>query len=614
MRQLWLIFILLIVGPGVSLAPSCAYAKDDAEKQAEKAQAAAEEAAFKKLQPKMQERFQTDLERQVEKVGSKVWFWLLPLGLFVAVLLSWVGFADWVNRDSQIFKLGWHKWNPIVFFPFALLAIGMFFVPLHFLIRIPIMLLPLVATAIPYILRHNKSVQKHQTVLTREWWRFAFSEVMGKVGVKIDTERKAQYELGAAVDLSAMGAEDANADNANLLTARQSPGYLLLKDLVVETVTKRADRVMLDYTQQAVNLRHEIDGMWHTAEPKDRESGDVLLAVMKTLADLDVKERRKKQKGQFGAKYEGKSFLVKFASEGTKTGERVVLDFIGKKATYNTYDELGIREGLKDKWSELMARDKGLLVFSTMPGGGLTTITDVSISETDRLMRDFVAIEPANKPEADIQNVSVNKFDPAKGETAATILPDLIRTYPNVYVMRDFTDPEATKLLMDEVTDERLVITTIPARDGADALLRLLKAKVPHKLFAKHVTGVLYQRLVRKLCPTCRVGYVPAPAVLKKLGIPAGKVEQLFRPPKPEELESDKPCPDCQGLGYRGRTGIFELVEVNDKMREVLLKKPDADLLRKAARMTGQRSLQEEAILLVAKGVTSLPEIMRVLK
>ncbi|MEQ8212093.1 MAG: ATPase, T2SS/T4P/T4SS family [Lacipirellulaceae bacterium] len=614
MRQLWLVFLLLVVGTGTVLTPACTYAKDDAEKKAEKAAAAAEEAAFKKLQPKMQKKYYEGMGKMVGELGNGKWLWLIPLISFSAILISWVGFTDWVNRDSQIFKLGWHKWNPIIFFPFALLAIGLFFIPMPNFVRLPILLLPMLATAIPYIIRHNRSVQKHQTVLTREWWRFAFSEVMGKVGVKIDTERKAQYELGAAVDLSAMGAEDANADNANLLTARQSPGYLLLKDLVVETISRRADRVMLDYTQQAVNSRHEIDGMWHSGEPKDRESGDVLLAVMKTLANLDVKERRKKQKSQFGAKYEGKSFLVKFASEGTKSGERVVLDFVGKKATYTTYDELGIREGLKEKWSELMARDQGLLVFSTMPGGGLTTITDVSIGETDRLMRDFVSIEPANKLEADIQNVSVNQFDPAKGETAATILPDLIRTYPNVYVMRDFTDAEATKLLMDEVADERLVITTIAARDGADALLRLLKAKVPHKLFAKHVTGVLYQRLVRKLCPTCRVGYVPAPAVLKKLGIPVGKVEQLFRPPKPEELESDKPCPDCQGLGYAGRTGIFELVEVNDKMREVLLKKPDADLLRKAARATRQRSLQEEAILLVAKGVTSLPEIMRVLK
>jgi type II secretory ATPase GspE/PulE/Tfp pilus assembly ATPase PilB-like protein len=181
-----------------------------------------------------------------------------------------------------------------------------------------------------------------------------------------------------------------------------------------------------------------------------------------------------------------------------------------------------------------------------------------------------------------------------------------------VYVVRNFVDAESAKVLMDEVADERLIITSIPARDAAEALLRLLQMKLPQKQFAEVVTGVLYQRLIRKLCPDCKVGYQPPPDVLKKLGIPSGKVQQLFRPPKPEEIE--KPCQTCQGIGYVGRTGIFELLVVNDQMREILAKQPSVDLLRKAARADGQRSLQEEGILLVAKGVTSLPELQRVLK
>jgi type II secretory ATPase GspE/PulE/Tfp pilus assembly ATPase PilB-like protein len=122
----------------------------------------------------------------------------------------------------------------------------------------------------------------------------------------------------------------------------------------------------------------------------------------------------------------------------------------------------------------------------------------------------------------------------------------------------------------------------------------------------------LYQRLVRLLCPKCKVGYTPPPEVLRKLGIPAGKVEQLYRPPKGEEI--DKPCKACQGLGYKGRTGIFELLIVTDQMREILVKQPKLELLKKAVKASRQRSLQEEGVLLVAKGETSLPELMRVLK
>src|SRR5690606_3176529 len=206
----------------------------------------------------------------------------------------------------------------------------------------------------------------------------------------------------------------------------------------------------------------------------------------------------------------------------------------------------------------------------------------------------------------------VTTYDSKKGESPATKLPDLIRTYPSVFVVRDFVDTESAKLLLEQVEDGRLVITNAPALEAPEALLRMLQKKVPHREFAAQVTAVLCTRLIRKLCPTCKVAYEPAPDLLQKLGIPPGKVQSLYRPPKPEELE--KPCETCHNIGYVGRTGLFELLVVNDQVREVLLKQPKLELLRKASRLAGMRNFQEEAILLVAKGVTSLPEVMRVLK
>jgi type II secretory ATPase GspE/PulE/Tfp pilus assembly ATPase PilB-like protein len=252
------------------------------------------------------------------------------------------------------------------------------------------------------------------------------------------------------------------------------------------------------------------------------------------------------------------------------------------------------------------------VIFSTMPGGGLTTIVNVSLEETDRLMRDFVAIEDVHHREAEIQNIDVHTYDASAGETPATLMPKLIRAYPNVYVCRDLINLESAQLLFNEVKDERLIVTSIRAKDAAEALLRILQMKVPAKEFVTVVKAVLYQRLIRLLCTDCKVGYAPPPDVLKKMGIPAGKVEHLYRPPKAEEIE--KPCLSCQGTGYRGRTGIFELLVVDDKIREILIKQPKLDLLKKAARASHQRLLQEEGVLLVAKGVTSIPELMRVLK
>ncbi|MAT69611.1 MAG: hypothetical protein CMJ58_08810 [Planctomycetaceae bacterium] len=592
MQQLRTVFLLAFFAVfAAALAPSSARAQS----------ASGDAAAAKAYGESMQSKF-----------DELPWSDLLKVGGWVVLLALWVGTTDWVNRDTQIFDLGYKKWNPIVYAPVAVVAVAMAFLPLPYVAKLPIVAVVYLATIIPYVVVHNRAVEPHQTVLTGSWFRHIFATAMGKVGVKVKTERLADYEKGSPVELIAMGGESPGDDNVNLLTARQSPGYLIVKDWIVEMVSRRAERMMLDYGQQGVAVRYQVDGVWHPGEARDRESGDVALAVMKTLADLEPKERRKKQTGRLGAKYDGATYMCELAAQGTQSGERVIVHMIFDKARPSTYEELGMREGLQKKWGEFMAADRGLLIFSAMPSGGLTTLIDASLQETDRLMRDFVAIEDANNREHEIQNVNVTTFDAAQGQTAATILPKLIRTYPNVYILRDFTPPEVTKSLINEIQDDRLVITSVQARDAAEALVRMLQLKVPQKAFAAEVTAVLYQRLIRKLCTDCKVGYKPPPDVLKKLGIPPGKIEQLYRPPKPEELE--KPCPTCNNIGYVGRTGIFELLEVTDQMREVLAKQPSVDLLRKAARVSHQRSLQEEGILLVAKGVTSLPELMRVLK
>lgn len=539
--------------------------------------------------------------------------------VIVMLILIWVRSCDWINQDTQIYDLGYGTWNPIELFPF--LAILLLFVfPIvvglaNFWIGFGLLFVCYLACFIPYVLLRNKAVELHQRVFTPDWFRYEIAHSLRKVGIKaFEAERKADYEKGAPVDLMAFGGKEERDNQANLITARQSPGYLLVKELVAEMVDRRSDRVILDYSQESVVSRQHVDGVWHNGEARDRESGDVMLAVMKTLANLNAAERRKKQGGKFGAKYNGHSFICPITSQGVPTGERVIVELLGGyQQAFKKYDDLGMRTKLAEQWAGLMATDKGVLVISGMPEGGVTTTTDVCLMETDRLLRDFASVEDVNHRERELENIEATTYDGSKGETAATVLPSLIRKYPNVYIVRDLSDTETSKILMNEVRDEeRLLITNAHAKSAPEALLRVLQLKVPHKEFANLVTGVLCVRLIRKLCDACKIGYAPTPDLLKKLGIPAGTVEALYRSPKPDEVE--KPCKECGGLGFRGRTAIFELLEVDDKMREVLLKKPQLDLARKVARAAGMRPFQEEGLLLVAKGLTSLAELQRVLK
>ena len=316
--------------------------------------------------------------------------------------------------------------------------------------------------------------------------------------------------------------------------------------------------------------------------------------------------------GKFTAKFEGQEYTCRLLSQGTQGGERAILRLDQGRHPFRTLEELGMRDNTREKFLEVLGGSKGFLLFSSMPMGGLTTTVDISLSETDRLLRNFVAVEDADRREVEIENVEVTTYRRAAGETPLSVLPPLIRTYPDVIVVRDLSDTETVKLLCQQVNENRLIIGTIRAKSSVDALLRVLALKIPAPEFAAAVSGVLYSRLVRNLCPKCKVGYEPTADVCKKLGIPPGRVQTFYREPTSEEV--NKVCTDCGGIGYLARTGIFELLVVNDGVRQVLAKTPQPELIRKAARTAGMRSLQEEGILLVAKGVTSLPELMRVLK
>lgn len=536
--------------------------------------------------------------------------WPKVLLLMVALLL-WVKIGDWINRDAQTFGLGYPLWNAITIAMGIVAGILVFVLP--FVASAPVAFLASLGPLLAFAIKHNSAVEPHQKVFTPGWIRHQFAQGAGKLGMDIKSEGVADYEKGANVDLIAMGAEDDTKNKANLITARQSPGYILVKELVADMTRRRSERAMMDYTQDAVLLRHYVDGVWHNGDATERDSGDVMLAVMKQLSNLKPNERRNRQAGEFGAKFEGIDYTVPIESQGTKTGERVMVSLEGgAKAKLATYQDLGMREKLRDQWSEVMSLDEGFVVISAPSDNGLTTLTDISLMETDRLMRDFIAVEDVHHREREIENVNVETYDSKTTPSPSAIMPSLIRKYPNVYVMRDMVDGETAKMLLGEVLDGKLVITNVRAKGAPEALLRLLQKKVPHKELVEHATAVINEKLVRLLCDACKVAYEPSPDLLKKLGIPAGKVEHLYRAPKPEEIS--KPCKKCGGVGYFGRTGLFELLIVNDQVREVLLKKPKVDLLRKASRLAGMRNHQEEGILLVAKGATSLEELKRVLK
>jgi type II secretory ATPase GspE/PulE/Tfp pilus assembly ATPase PilB-like protein len=433
------------------------------------------------------------------------------------------------------------------------------------------------------------------------------------VGVQIDAEKKAAYEKGPPVNLMAKGGASDTENNANLLLARQSPGFVVAKEVISDAVGRRAEKIMLDYTRESVAVRLQIDGVWHDLEPRDRETGDVMLAVLKKLASLNPEDRKSRQEGKFGCEYEGNTYTPSLVSQGTKTGERAIVSLSGGKLQITQLADSGMREKMQEQLKEMLGQNSGLLILSAMPGGGLSTCLHAALRASDRLMRDFVAVEDQADPEQEVENVEVTTYNAAGGEAPDDVLPKLIRKEPDVIVCRDLPNAETVRILCREAADRRLVISTIRAKEAVEALLRVLLLKVPAAEFAPTVTAVLNVRLVRKLCDSCKQPYAPPPELLKKLGLPAERIKAFYRQPVPQEGEKLEPCAVCGAIGYRGRTGVYELLVVDDKLRNALVKQPKLDILRQIARKSGHKSLQDEGLLQVVRGVTSLPELKRVL-
>ncbi len=534
-----------------------------------------------------------------------------PIKLIIAAVLMmiWVATSDWVNRDAQEYDLGVGQWNATTFFP-GLVAGLMFLLP--FLVASPVALL---AWAVPfglYVAHHNKRLEEHQRVLTKDWMAFQMRGLAGRLGLKVAAEKQADYEKGAPVQLKALGGDDTK-NNANLILARKSPGYVLVKDLIADMVNGRADRLILDFSAEGVAVRQQVDGVWHVGEPRDRESGDVLLAVIKQLANLNPAERRKAQSGMFSAEYQGTKYACSVESQGVKTGERVSLMCrSSKQKKLTTLVELGMRDKIADQWATACAAQSGLIVIASMPEGGLTTLTDISLMETDRLMREFLAVEEETAREAELENILPFTYNAKAGENPATPLPRLIRKYPDAYVVRDLVDEASAQAYLAQVAEGKLLVTTINARDACEAPLRMFQKYKSQAAIADNLSAVLCMRMIRLLCDACKVGFEPAPELLAKLGIPVGKLDLLYREPTAEEIK--KPCPKCSGRFYVGRTGLFELIIVDDAFRKALKTQPKPEILRKVARQGGMRTFQEEGIVLLAKGGTSLVELQRILK
>ena len=543
---------------------------------------------------------------------------LLKIGLVAVVFLAWVRCADMINVDAMRFqkksRMAPEVWNPIIVVSFLVTFVAVISVP-FFWITYPVYVL---ATFIPpflYFMSRRKRIKNDAS--------FARMVAKAKGGEVEIVEDPLPQDEGEAVDFSAAGA-DKNEKQSNLIRARQTGAYAQLKDLLYDAQFKRSDQLMLDFTQTGVAVRIFVDGMWHPLAPMDRENGDAMLASIKCLAGVDPKERRAKQTGGFGIKSDHGKSQIEFTSQGVPTGERALLRFGGSAQSALPLETLGMFPEMLERVRNSM-NTPGITIISSPPGQGFTSTWQGALLSSDRLTRDCVGVILPSEQETRVENIVPKEYDPENGKPQFEFLKTLLLTQPDMLAVPKVEDKQTMDLLSAQAnTQQRSIMYRVAARSTAEALLRVYSQAGDRNEFLTALSSVTCQRLVRRLCPNCRVEARVQPQLIQQLGGNPKTQGTLFNPyqlPPPEQRVDEKgqpiefpPCETCGGIGYIGRIAVFELLEMSDQLREFIKKNPQPTAIENAAVKLGKKSMAQQAYQLVLLGVTSLAEVQRVLQ
>lgn len=420
------------------------------------------------------------------------------------------------------------------------------------------------------------------------------------------------------IQITAAG-RNAEEQQRNLNVVAPSPGYPTAVHLLCDAIEKRSDTTVLDFTPQIVNIQYRIDGMWHKMPPMDRETGDFMMASLKQLAGMNYRERRARQEGGFQVMLMKRRYKVRLLSQGIKTGERIAMYLNIPEPSIETLTEMGINPKVLAALEEKLASDTGMILVSAMPGEGYTATWRATLGACDRYVRDYYVLEEKSRVEPEVINIKSVTYDESQGQTAFTPMPNILLQQPNVLAFTEPTNGDVINKMLGLAEKEYLVLTRIHGKHCIDALLRLVAHKPDLNRLAQQLHVVICMRIVRKLCRECRVAYTPHPKLLQQLAIPPGRIRQFYKPFvfEPGMLDENQreidPCPNCSGIGYYERTGIFEVLHVNDEFRQVLARNPRMDTLHAVAKKHRHVNMRDMGVLAVASGITSLEEIQRVL-
>jgi type IV pilus assembly protein PilB len=429
-------------------------------------------------------------------------------------------------------------------------------------------------------------------------------QIMEKIDEVYTQLESADDILGGMVhedeQMKAIEDEETLSTTALAAAAEEAPVIRLSNSLIMQAVKDGASDIHVEPSKTSVRIRFRIDGVMHEEMKFPRKLHAALVSRFKILAKLDIGEKRVPQDGRIPLRVEGREIDLRVATLPTVWGEKVTMRILDKSSILIGLEQLGFESNDLKRFRELINKPYGI-IFSTGPtGSGKTTTLYAVLNELNGVDRNLISIE--DPIEYQLPGVAQAQVNVKAGLTFAGGLRSMLRQDPDIVMVGELRDKETAEVAIQASLTGHLVLATIHANDSASTITRLFHMGVEPYLVASSVICILAQRLVRKICPECKVDYTPPPEALQRLGIPPGT--KLYR---------GQGCEFCRETGYLGRVGVYEMMQLDDELRLLITEEASAPDIRRKALELGMYTLQQDGIRKVIAGVTSIEEAMRVL-
>ncbi|WP_017472734.1 GspE/PulE family protein [Amphibacillus jilinensis] len=394
---------------------------------------------------------------------------------------------------------------------------------------------------------------------------------------------------------------DMEEDYAEEVEGEEAPAVRILDQVLQAGMALRASDVHLDPSEGKVAVRYRVDGMLRNERTLPKRMQNALIARVKILANLNITETRRPQDGRIRMVIDAKPIDLRVSTLPTVFGEKVVIRMLDLTNIFKTLTELDLTKQTLEKYQELINRPSGLILLTGPTGSGKTTTLYGSINELNQEDVNIITVE--DPVEYQLEGINQVQVNPTIGLTFAAGLRSILRQDPNIIMLGEIRDKETAEMAIRSSLTGHVVFSTLHTNSAIDTIPRLFDMGIEPYLVVSSLTGVMAQRLVKKVCKDCKQTRPVTPME-----------SELFskRDIAIEYVSEGKGCDSCRGTGYRGRMAIHELLVIDDKMKKIMMNRASMSEIKAYVRQQGMRFLMDDGLLKVKQGDTTIEEVMRV--